>query len=535
MGYINFDWKNPDYVSVFRNRIDALGRIRDNPASLPALKSFYREHPADFITDWGVTLDPKNVEKRLPALIPFILFPRQVEWIDTVVRHWRDQSPLLTEKTRQMGMSWLSIALACTLCLFHDGMSIGFGSRKEEYVDRIGDPKSLFQKARMFMANLPREFAGGWDIKAHAPHMRVTFPATSSNMGGEAGDNIGRGNTTGIYFVDEAAFLERPESIEASLSQTTNCRVDISTAHGLSNPFAQKRFGGRIEVFTFHWRDDPRKDDAWYAKQVAELDPVTLAQEVDIDYSASVEGALIPAAWAQAAVDAHVKLGIVPSGAKSGALDIADEGKDKNAFCGAHGVLIEVLDEWSGAGGDIFKTVQRAFGICDERGYDRFKFDSDGLGAGARGDARVINETRRKALGVEPFRGSESVFNPTGEDVKGRKNVDYFANRKAQAWWSLRTRFQNTYRAVVEHANIPPDDIVSIPLSLPLRQRLIGELTRPTYSVNGVGKILIDKAPEGAPSPNLADAVMIQFSKATRGPMVISDTLLERMAAGGRY
>jgi hypothetical protein len=33
-----------------------------------------------------------------------------------------------------------------------------------------------------------------------------------------------------------------------------------------------------------------------------------LAQEVDIDYAASVEGVLIPSAWVQAAVDAHIKL-----------------------------------------------------------------------------------------------------------------------------------------------------------------------------------------------------------------------------------
>ena len=37
-----------------------------------------------------------------------------------------------------------------------------------------------------------------------------------------------------------------------------------------------------------------------YEKQVAEKDPVTVAQEIDINYSASVEGILIPGAWAMA-------------------------------------------------------------------------------------------------------------------------------------------------------------------------------------------------------------------------------------------
>ena len=70
------------------------------------------------------------------------------------------------------------------------------------------------------------------------------------------------------------AFFERPQLVDPSLSATTNCRQDISTPNCVGNPFAVKRFGGKIPVFTFHWRDDPRKDDAWFSKQVATLDPV---------------------------------------------------------------------------------------------------------------------------------------------------------------------------------------------------------------------------------------------------------------------
>ena len=188
------------------------------------------------------------------------------------------------------------MSLACTLCLFYYGVVIGFGSRKEEYVDKIGEPRSLFYKGRLFMRCLPPEFRGGWNEKKHAPHMRILFPDTGSHIGGEAGANIGRGDRTSIYFVDEAAHLEHPEAIEASLSSTTNCRQDISSVNGLDNPFAFKRHSGKIKVFTFHWRDDPRKDKAWHDKKAAELDPVTLAQEIDIDYAASVENVVIP--WA---------------------------------------------------------------------------------------------------------------------------------------------------------------------------------------------------------------------------------------------
>jgi hypothetical protein len=118
--------------------------------------------------------------------------------------------------------------------------------------------------------------------------MRILNPENGAAIVGEAGDNIGRGNRTSIYFKDESAFYERPQAIDAALSQTSNCKIDVSTVNGNGNPFYQKRHSGKIPVFTFHWRDDPRKDAAWYQKQRDTLDPVIVAQEIDIDYNASV-------------------------------------------------------------------------------------------------------------------------------------------------------------------------------------------------------------------------------------------------------
>lgn len=520
------DFKNPDYVKIFQRRVEALNRIRADPSSLPALRTFYKDRPAQFIIDWGCTADPRNVEVGRPAIVPFILFPRQVEWIEWVLASWRARRPGVTPKSRESGVSWVAVALSCTLCLFNDGMAIGFGSRKEEYVDKIGAPKSLFWKARKFIELLPAEFRNGFDPKNDAPHMRVHFRRTNSIISGEAGDNIGRGDRASLYFVDEAAFLEHPETVEAALSQTTNCRIDVSTANGIGNPFHRKVTEWPSErVFRFHWRDDPRKDEEWYAKQVSELDPVTVAQELDIDFAASVEGVLIPAAWVQSAIDAHAALRLTPSGERKGALDVADEGRDANAFCGAHGFLVDVLEQWSGKGDDIFGTVHRAFGLCDEHDYRSFRYDADGLGAGVRGDARVVNEQRGTDRGlyinVEAFRGSGAVTRPDAQDVKGRKNQDFFANAKAQAWWALRTRFEKTYLAVCEGHDCDPDEIISISSKLKLRDQLCMELSQPTYSINAVGKIVVDKAPDGSRSPNLADAVMIRFA-AVRRALAIS-------------
>jgi len=119
--------------------------------------------------------------------------------------------------------------------------------------------------------------------------------------------------------------------------------------------------------------------------------------DLDINYAGSLEGVLIPSVGVQSAIGAHLKLNIHPTGQRYAGLDVADEGRDQNAFAGRHGFLLEQVQSWSGKGGDNYKAVVRAINLCDELGYDSFHYDADGLGAGVRGDARTINEARAAA------------------------------------------------------------------------------------------------------------------------------------------
>jgi phage terminase large subunit len=518
----SFDYLHPDYLPVLVERDRRLRYLRADPIRFEAAKIYYRTHIARFIIDWGVTTDPRNLEIGVPTTVPFLLFPKQIQWCEWIIDSWQHRLPGITEKTRQMGFSWLSMSLSCSLCLFNDGMVIGVGSRKQDYVDVIGDPKSLIEKARMFMRGLPEEFRGGWQDGQHAPHMRLMFPGSGSILIGESGDELGRGNSTSIYFVDEAAYLEHPLVVDRALSQTTNCRQDISTPNGMANSFAQRRFSLPADrVFTFHWRDDPRKDQAWYDKQVRELDPVIVAAEIDINYAASVEGVVIPSAWVQAAIGADAKLGFECTGESFAALDVADEGKDKNCLGKRVGVKLTHLKSWSGAGSTIFKTVQRTFGLLDEWEQETFDYDADGLGAGVRGDAEQINEAReregRPRIRDNPFRGSAAVYQPESEMVKKRKNKDYFQNLKAQSWWALRLRFEKTYKAVVDGERpFNQDELIVIDPALPELTALTMELSQPTWEKNLAGKIVIDKVPEGALSPNRGDMVMILYNPSTR-------------------
>jgi hypothetical protein len=512
-----FDFKNPDYVSVFEWRLERLDRLREDEEAVDALKLFYKNDPAQFIIDWGMTYDPRNPDVDLPAAIPFMLFPKQEDWVNWFLDCWKNRKNGITEKSRESGITWLTISTAVTICLFNEGITAGFGSRTEDDVDSKGNPSSIFGKARQFINLLPDIFLDGWNEKRNTSHMKIEFPATESFIFGDAGDNMGRGGRSSFYFVDESAFIPRPHLVDAALSENTRCRQDISTPRGMANTFAMRRFSGKIPVFTFHWRDDPRKDDEWYQNRCNQIiDKVIIAQELDLDYSASLEGIVIPAQWVRASVDAHLALGLNPSGERTAGLDVADGGKDLNALCGRYGFLVEHIESWSGKGSDVYESVEKSFFICDTREYHKVYYDADGLGAPVKGDARIINEKRAHKIEFVTFRGSAEVVDPDREMVVGRKNKDFFENLKAQAWWDLRTRFRNTYRAVAENQPYDPSYIISISSQSNEYQKLCTELSQPTFCQSKSGKVMIDKTPEGMASPNLADAVMIAFAPRKR-------------------
>lgn len=278
------DWKNPDYCAIYTDRAVRLEALRESKENLAAAVVYYRSHIADFISDWGMTFDPRNPEIGQPALIPFVLFPRQRDYVEWILDHWRQRKSGVVEKSRDVGMSWLSVAIAAALFIFYPGIVIGFGSRKEEYVDKLDEPKSLFWKLRRFIELLPQEFR---PVDWEAPYMRVVNRDNGSYVVGEAGTNIGRGARASIYFLDEAAYIEQQANVDAALSMTSNCLIWGSTANGAGNLFYGKRHDGKHDVFTFHWRQDPRKDAAWAAMMKDRLDPVIYAQEVEIDYNAS--------------------------------------------------------------------------------------------------------------------------------------------------------------------------------------------------------------------------------------------------------
>jgi hypothetical protein len=512
------DWRNPDYTAILSKRAERLAKIRSSKELLAAAKKHYVTHPWDFINDWGVTFDPRLIERDLPPTIPFILFPRQIDFLKWLYAKWQGGERGLVEKSRDFGATWLAGGFAATMWLFRPGFTAGFGSRKEELVDKKGDPKCIFEKIRPFIKYLPNEFKPeGYEEKLHANFMRIINPENGATITGESGDEIGRGGRMSIYFVDEAAFIQRQEKVDAALSQTTNCQIDISTPNGNGNPFYKKRHSGKTDVFIMDWKDDPRKDDEWYKKQVDSLDEVIVAQEIDRDYNASMENVFIPAKWVSASIDAHLKLGFEPSGSKVVAFDPADVG-DAKARVYRHGSVL--LDAGEMKRGDIRDAVPwvKDYSIKKRKtnGLDCFVYDADGMGAPIIKLA-IKDEFDSNDVPIDHFHGSAGIKDPDEmcEDLE-KPNGDAFANFRAQSCYNLRRRFERTYEAIEKGIYQNPDDLISISSKCEAKDQLISELSRPLRLFSGNGKILVESKPQmkkrGVASPNLFDCANMAFS-----------------------
>jgi phage terminase large subunit len=519
-----------DYTAILAWRQRQVILMRQAPDLAVGALEFYRTHPIDFINHWCDTYDPRLAGEGRSTRMPFILFPRQEDLVRLLLACLESEEAGLVEKSRDMGATWVCSAFSVWLWLFWPGAAIGWGSRKEQLVDKLGDPDSIFEKMRMLIGGLPDLFLPqGWIPKAHMSFMKIINPANGATITGEAGDNIGRGGRKLIYFKDESAHYERPELIEAALSDNTRVPIDLSSVHGLGNVFHRRREAGALwigtivsnmtQVFIMDWRDHPAKSQAWYdaRKAKAELEGLThiFAQEVDRSYSASVEGLLIANEWVQAAIGAHTILGLDEGGMWGAALDVADTGGDTNALATRRGIILRGLDEWGAR--DPAVTARKAIANVSQLGPIELQYDCIGVGVSVKSEVNNLKDADSMPAGVKmvPWDAGAAVRNPGKRVIEGDKesplNKDFYTNLKAQGWWELRNRFYRTWRAVTQGAEYDADTLISLDPSMERLRQLEKELCQVTAGRGARLKLMVDKTPAGTKSPNLGDAVMMAY------------------------
>ena len=460
-----------------------------------------REHIGDFIVDWAWTYDPRMAAIGLPTALPFIPFPRQMEFIEWLYNMYFQQQKGIVEKSRDAGATWLFCIVMGFEWRWTDGFAGGIGSNKLDNVDDRDNPDCIFEKLRSFLKMLPPFwFPPNFNPQKHMKIGNIVNPDMGSYLTGQGGKEIGRGGRRTMYFVDESASLEFPMKADASLSANTNCQIDLSTPKGM-NHFGQKRHSGKLPVFTFHWTDDPRKDEQWYKVFSDNHDPVVVAQEVDINYHASVEGIFIKPEWIRAAVDLNLK----PLGPKGAGMDVAAGGTNKSALAFRYGP-VAVVESFNIKNG--VQLTHTAIDLCNKAGVDYFHYDRIGVGHAVYSTL----ESTEKNMNFPHF-GLEAGSSPSDLEYKELRGYakDLFVNARAEWWYRMARRFEKTFEHVKGLRKYSDEELISIPND----GELIAELASPKKFYTETGKIKVESKQvmlkRGIKSPDKADALILAF------------------------
>ena len=189
-------------------------------------------------------------------------------------------------KARQLGLTWLALALSSSELLFKEGYQVVALSKKEE------DAKELVRRVTFIFRYLPKWMVVE-DTKDNE-HLKIpkyratTMSVTIVHPDGEnsvfnamsAGQDSGRSFTANMVVIDEWAFQPFAYEIWAAAYPTINRPtggkvIGLSTAKRMT--LFEEIWGkstDKLNTFKqifLDWRTDPRRTDKWYEQTKADL------------------------------------------------------------------------------------------------------------------------------------------------------------------------------------------------------------------------------------------------------------------------
>lgn len=492
-----------------------------------------------FMDHWVYTYDPRLISQknedgsRKSPYIRFKAWPKQREILDWLGERVDEAEEGLWEKSRDTGATYLCAVFALHRWLFVDGFKTTFGSRKVDYVDKKDNPDSIFAKIRIMLYRLPAELLPeGFNPVQHDNYMRLVNPTSGAVISGEGGEDMGRGGRSSLYVVDEAAFVPNAETVEKALSGNTDCVIWVSSVNGMGNLFARKRHSilKSHQIVRLHWRDDPRKTEEWAtAKEASFSDPTTWPSEYDIDYTASLEGVCIPAAWVESAKKlAELEPDLAASNHTVVGLDVG-AGKSKSVAIPRSGPVVHV--PLSRGDPDTTGTAFWALAIAKDLDAEGLGFDAPGVGAGV--SSTLMNpqdgdEADQTDVTVYPINTGDPPSEREWPD--GRTSDEMFGNQKAEIWWLCRTALQRTHEHVLWLSGKDGGkkhrltELLALPSGDRESDQLCLQLSLVKWFRNDRGKIVIEKKEalkrRGIASPDHADALMLTYVDPPEAPAV---------------
>lgn len=293
------------YLENLQWRARLWHKCASNEQFRESIKTLFHKDILFAFNGFFFTLD---VRKRPKHHQPFCTWAYQDDYLRQLCHTIDGGYDLLTEKSRDMGVSWLVISTFVWYWLNPaGGCDFLLGSRIEDYVDKRGDMRTLMEKARYLIYKLPEWLLPkGYNREKHDNYMRLYNPESGSTITGESNNaNFSTGGRYTAILLDEFAKWDTTDtSAWTAAGDATPSRLPVSTPFGASGQYYQLATDGKTPKVTLHWSLHPEKAHGayceipkqeaisdihlirspWFDKQCRRRTPTEIAQELQIDY-----------------------------------------------------------------------------------------------------------------------------------------------------------------------------------------------------------------------------------------------------------
>jgi len=258
-------------------RIDLLTQAENDTGLQEDLMAACKESLLYWINAFGWTY--KQVDERGDtgqrmaaehAHVPFITWEIQDDLCGRLEWHLENAKDILINKSRQMGASWICAMFMHWLWLFRPESQLLEMSRVEDYVDKPGNMKALFQKHDYVNNWLPE-----WMVppdclygQKNRTKMHLKNVLNNNSLDGESTTkHAASGDVRLVGLLDEFAKVEHGRMMRSASRDACLMRIVNSTVAGPGTEYSKWKNDGTIIVFPLMWWEHPDKGKGRYVVQ----------------------------------------------------------------------------------------------------------------------------------------------------------------------------------------------------------------------------------------------------------------------------
>lgn len=315
------------YPPLNNRRANLLWRARevklcaDNPRRRALHKTLCKRDMLYWFAGWCWIYETRSAGAEIGSILPLLPYDFQLDIGRELEQSIDRQHDLAIPKSRDMGLTWITLLTLQHRWLFGDGFTALLASKKQDLVDKLGNPNTLFEKLRFNLRKQPRWLLPlRFDWREHDKFLLLINPERNCSIEGSTttGDT-GRSGRFNVALIDEHAAISRGDAMkmEAALSDAAASRWYLSTPRGDQNLFFKKCHSEQTKRLDVHWTRHPHKGyqaycevkfsadgkvtqgtprSPWYDFEVIKRDQPgwMIAQELDISFSGSIETLVDP-------------------------------------------------------------------------------------------------------------------------------------------------------------------------------------------------------------------------------------------------